>query len=80
MQSTETIHRKVKFATQADPALLDQLRTLANHEGRQIQALLDEALREYLQRKQENSPRKTVMEAFNASLEEYDSLYQELAK
>lgn len=80
MQSSETSHRKIKFATQADPALLDQLRTLANSEGRQIQALLDEALREYLQRKQKNSPRKTVMAAFNASLEEYDSLYQELAK
>ena len=80
MQRTEIIIKKVKFATQADPDLLDQLRNLANTEGRQIQALLDEALREYLQRKQENSPRKAVMEAFHASLEEYDSLYQELTK
>ena len=77
--SQDTVH-KVKFATQADPALLEQLRSMASKEGRQIQALLDEALREYIQRKQESTPRKAVIDAFNASMEEYDSLYKELAK
>ena len=80
MQISQTPPHKVKFATQADPALLDELRAMASNEGRQIQALLDEALREYIQRKQENTPRKAVMDAFDASLEEYDSLYRELAK
>ena len=35
-----------RFATQVDSALLDQLRTLARDEGRQIQALVDEAIAE----------------------------------
>ena len=80
MQTSPNTSHKVKFATQADPALLEQLRSMASKEGRQIQALLDEALREYIQRKQDNTPRKAVMDAFNASMEEYDSLYKELAK
>lgn len=73
-------NKKVKFATQADPLLLEQLRNMANSEGRQIQALLDEALRDYIKRKQETTPRKAVLDAFNASMDEYDSLYRELAK
>ena len=36
---------KVKFATQADPAVLQTLKSIAASEGRQIQALVDEALR-----------------------------------
>jgi len=33
-----------KFATQGDAAILAAVRTLAQDEGRQIQALVDEAL------------------------------------
>lgn len=80
MQTNQNTSQKVKFATQADPVLLEQLRSMASREGRQIQALLDEALREYIQRKQENTPRKAVMDAFKSSMEEYDSLYRELAR
>ena len=34
---------KVKFATQADPVVLQTLKSIAASEGRQIQALVDEA-------------------------------------
>ena len=71
---------KVKFATQADPAVLETLRTIAASEGRQIQALVDEALRDYIERKQGKAPRKHVMQALQASMLQYDSLYKELAK
>ena len=71
---------KVKFATQADPAVLETLRTIAASEGRQIQALVDEALRDYIERKQGKAPRKHVMQALQASMRQYDSLYKELAK
>lgn len=50
------IHKEVvmsevreKFATQVDAALLNQLRELAKNEGRQIQALVDEALADLLE-------------------------------
>ena len=71
---------KVKFATQADPAVLQTLKSIAASEGRQIQALVDEALRDYIERKTGNTPRSHVMDAFRNSMEQYDSLYRELAK
>ncbi|WP_294624366.1 MULTISPECIES: hypothetical protein [Desulfovibrionaceae] len=71
---------KVKFATQADPAVLQTLKSIAASEGRQIQALVDEALRDYIERKTGNTPRRHVMDAFRKSMEQYDSLYRELAK
>lgn len=71
---------KVKFATQADPAILETLRNLAASEGKQIQALVDEALRDYIERKIGNTPRRHVMDSFRNSMTRYDSLYKELAK
>ena len=71
---------KVKFATQADPAVLQTLKSIAASEGRQIQALVDEALRDYIDRKTGNTPRRHVLDAFRKSMEQYDSLYRELAK
>jgi len=71
-------NKKVKFATQADAAVLEALRAMAAHEGRHIQALVDEALREYLERKQ--GTRKHVMQAFQNSMVKYDSLYKKLAQ
>ena len=71
---------KVKFATQADPVVLQTLKSIAASEGRQIQALVDEALRDYIERKTGNTPRRHVMDAIRNSMEQYDSLYRELAK
>lgn len=71
---------KVKFATQADPVVLETLKNIATSEGRQIQALVDEALREYIERKTGNAPRRHVMDSFRNSMARYGSLYKELAK
>ena len=71
---------KVKFASQADPELLDGFKALARKEGRQFQALLDEAMREYLERKQTGQARKHVIAAYEESLVKFDKLYAELAK
>ena len=79
MQTT-TEHKKVKFATQADPEVLATLRKIAGNEGRQVQALVDEALREYIEQKLGNTPRRRVMEAMYDSMSQYDALYRELAK
>lgn len=72
--------KKVKFATQADPEVLAALRKIAGEEGRQLQALVDEALRDYIEQKLGNAPRKRVVQALHDSMAQYDSLYRELSK
>ncbi len=69
-----------KFSSQASPEVLAALRQIADSQGRQFQAVLDEALRDYIDRQQKQRPRSHVMSAFAASLEEFDSLYKDLAK
>ncbi len=75
-----TVAVREKFSSQAAPDVLAALRQLAESQGRQFQAVLDEALRDYLDRHQADKPRKHVMASFATSLEEFDSLYRELAK
>jgi hypothetical protein len=72
--------KKVKFATQANPEVLNTLRAMASHEGRHLQALVDEALRDYIERKQGQNQRRRVMEALGDSMAQYDALYRELSK
>lgn len=69
-----------KFSSQADPAILDALQEIASSEGRQFQAVLGEAMRDYLARKRQQAPRRNVLEAFDASVRERDELYRTLAK
>jgi hypothetical protein len=69
-----------KFSSQADPEVLAGLQDLATREGRQFQAVLGDAMREYLARKRQDAPRKNVLEAFQESLKERDELYRSLAK
>ncbi len=69
-----------KFSSQAAPEVLAALRQIAESQGRQFQAVLDEAMRDYIDRQQKERPRRHVMEAFASSLEEFDDLYRELAK
>ena len=69
-----------KFSSQASPQVLAELRKIAATEGRQFQSVLDEALRDYIARKETSRPRRLVMEAFARSVDEFDALYRELAK
>ncbi len=69
-----------KFSSQAAPEVLAALRQIAETQGRQFQAVLDDALRDYIDRQQRARPRRHVMAAFTASLDEFDALYRELAK
>lgn len=69
-----------KFATQVDAELLADLRALASDEGRQIQAIVEEAFSELLERRRQESPRPHVMKAYNKSHDKYASLYEKLAK
>lgn len=67
-------------SSQAAPEILSALRKIAESEGRPMQELLDEALREYIERKEKCQPRRQTMDAFAQSLSEFDQLYRELAK
>jgi predicted transcriptional regulator len=69
-----------EFSFRTAPEILEALRRIAEAQGRGFEAVLDEALREYVDRRQEAHPRRHVMAAFAASLDEFDGLYRELAK
>ena len=69
-----------KYSSQAEPELLKSMQAIADQEGRQLQAVIGDAMREYLARRQEPAPRRNVLEAFQKSLKERDQLYRKLAK
>ena len=69
-----------KFATQADPMVLQEIRAIAAKEGKQLQAVIDEALRDFIEKRKRGKPRAEVLTAFGESLAEYEVLYKELAK
>lgn len=75
-----TMPVREKFSSQAAPEVLSALRQLAESQGRQFQAVLDEALRDYIDRQQKERPRRHVLASFASSLEEFDALYRDLAK
>lgn len=69
-----------KFATQVKPEILAAVRDLAEHEGRQLQALVDEALADLLEKHSQAKPRVHVMSAYLASHPRYGPLYKKLAE
>jgi hypothetical protein len=69
-----------KFATQADPDVLEEVRAIAVKEGRQFQSIIDEALRDFIEKRKRGVPRPDVLTALGESLAEYEVLYKELAK
>ncbi len=69
-----------KFSSRAPPDLLASLRRLAQADRRPAQALLEDALREYVERREAGQPRRHVLLALSASLGEFDSLYRGLPK
>ena len=68
-----------KYASQADPRLLDAMRQVAQEEGRQFQAVMEDAMREYLERRQNASPRERVLVYLRASIEKNRRLGELLA-
>ncbi len=69
-----------KFATQVNSEILSAVRSLAEQEGRQIQALVDEALADLIEKRKRATPRAHVMGAYLASHEKYAPLYKKLAE
>jgi predicted transcriptional regulator len=69
-----------KYSSQADPEVLEAMQAIADQEGRQLQAVIGDAMREFLARKQQQPPRRNVLAGFKKSLKERDELYRKLAK
>jgi len=69
-----------KFATQVNAKTLAALRRLAEKEGRQLQALVDEALADLLEKRRTGRPRTHVMDAYQRSHARYGELYKKLAQ
>jgi len=69
-----------KFSSQARPELLEKVRKIAAAEGRQFQAVLDEALSEWVERKSGRTPRPETVAHLRASIARHRELYRELAK
>ena len=69
-----------KFATQVDPEILSAVRDLAKSEGRQLQALVGEALADLIEKRKQGRPRAAVMAAYQTSHGRFGSLYKKLAE
>jgi hypothetical protein len=69
-----------KFATQVNSEILSAVRSLSIAEGRQLQALVEEALADLLEKRKRAKPRAHVMGAYLASHEKYGPLYKKLAE
>ena len=69
-----------KFATQVNSEILSAVRSLAKSEGRQLQALVDEALADLLEKRKLGRPRVHIMAAYQASHEKFGPLYKKLAE
>lgn len=69
-----------KFATQVNSEILAAVRSLAESEGRQLQALIDEALSDLLEKRKQTRPRPHVMAAYQGSLRNFAPLYKKLAE
>ncbi len=69
-----------KFATQADPKVLEEVRAIASREGKQLQSVIDEALRDFIEKRKRGRPRPEVLTALGESMAEFEALYRELAK
>ena len=69
-----------KFSSQASPQLLAAMRAIARDDGRHFQAVLEEAMRGYIERRASQRVRSEVMAHCQASLEKNRLLYELLAR
>ena len=69
-----------KFATQIDKDVLADVRMLAKDEGRQLQAIVEEALTALLEERRQGKARSHVMSAYQKSQARYSGLYTKLAE
>lgn len=69
-----------KLATDIETELLAQLRALARQDGRDLNAVVDQALAEYVARRKSGAARAHVMDAYESSHARYAEVYRKLAE
>ena len=69
-----------KFSSQVAPELLGTMREIARKEGRHFQAVLEEAMRDYIDNRTREKPRAEIMAHFQASVERHRRLGEMLAR
>ena len=74
------VQTREKFSTRVNSKILRAVRNLADKEGRQLQALVDEALSDLLEKRKNAKPRACVMSAYLATHDQYGPLYKKLAE
>jgi predicted transcriptional regulator len=67
-----------KPTIQVSSETLAKLRAIAQSEGRKLQALIDEAVADLIQKRQQ--PRANVMASYQSSHEKFGLLYKKLAE
>jgi len=79
-RSESTMARvKENLATEVDADLLAEVRRLADREGRDLRAVVEEALRALVEERRAR-PRAEVMAHYEESHERFASLYERLAE
>ena len=69
-----------KFSSQASPELLAAMRDVARTEGRHFQAVLEDAMQQYLESREQGRVRPEVMAHYRASVEKNRRLAELLAQ
>ena len=75
-----TAVKRTKFSSQADPELLEALREIARSDGRHFQAVLEDAMRDYIEVRQQSRSRPAVLSHFRASVVRNRRLLELLAE
>lgn len=71
---------KEHLATEVDSNIVAVLRTLAEKEGRQFDALVEEALSDLIVKRNQGEVRPHVVAAYEGSHEKYAKLYKKVAE
>ncbi len=69
-----------KIEAQLDPDILSAVKAIAQREGRDLPALVDEALADLIEKRKQGRPRAHVMTAYQTSHETFAPLYKKLAE
>ena len=75
-----TTAKREKFSSQVDPELLAGIRRIATDDGRQFQAVLEDAFRAYIEGRSQRKVRPEVMAHARASMERNRELLELLAQ
>lgn len=71
---------KQNLSPQIDPELLTAMQAIADQEGQPFQTVLEQAMREFIERKNSAKPREHVMSAYRQSVSRHNRLGELLAK